>query len=57
MPATIEILAAKRYNDAKVQKRVLYNGITSPFQGEVTGSTPVTRSTTKYKNFRHLKND
>ena len=25
--------------------RVLYNGITSPFQGEVRGSTPLTRST------------
>ena len=24
--------------------RVLYNGITSPFQGEVRGSTPLTRS-------------
>jgi hypothetical protein len=29
--------------------RVLYNGITSPFQGEVRGSTPLTRSDVKQK--------
>ena len=43
----IENFGPKIYNVSRVRivaLRVWYNGITSPFQGEVTGSTPVTRS-------------